>query len=660
MRDKIISLKWKIVFPLVILFVIMAAIIVFLSSDMTSRAMFNLSEEQANNVLYLVNININSMYKNLLSSKIETILNTKKIIRFMNQDIYNYLSTNGYKKNSFKNIEYEVFNKYEIIGDYNIFSFIMKDNHLVYSSNKKIDFIKISNIQDLKGRKIIDIFHDINTHRKSEFIIFKYNNRFVVGFIKFYDSKYIISVFIDCDDIIKEIEKQKNIMISNIVQNMAKINIAKSGYLYILNDEGNVIFPLSSIKSYNNFKFKIKPFILANIKKNEGVNKFNFIVKSDKINKYYITSIFFKPLKWYVGAVIPIKEIVSPGKKLVKIQALVVLLVFFISLVFIIMFISRVTNPIKKLAEFTSVVATHDFTKGEIELSDTLILNKKRKDEIGLLTESFIKMHKELASNIKRLLTVTANQERLESELRIARQIQMGILPSPEPKPPLLDLDFHAYLKPAREVGGDLFHYFFIDDERICFAVGDVSDKGVPAAFFMAMTMTLLKNTAMSGGSIGEIVSRVNNELAQNNPNNMFVTLFVGILNVKTGYLEYTNAGHNPTLYIPYKGRAVFLREISGPVVGAMEGLKYKTFYLQLYPKDLLFLYTDGVTEAMDINKNLYGEDRLYNLLVENSKALYSNDIINIVCNDLKDFVGKAEQSDDITMMVLRWDKETN
>jgi sigma-B regulation protein RsbU (phosphoserine phosphatase) len=256
--------------------------------------------------------------------------------------------------------------------------------------------------------------------------------------------------------------------------------------------------------------------------------------------------------------------------------------------------------------------------------------------------------------NVQTLVKMTAEQERLESELRIAREIQMGILPPSEPHPSLSDMDFYAYLKPAREVGGDLFHYFFIDDNHLCFAVGDVSDKGVPAAFFMAMTMTLLKNTAMSGGKIGDIITRINNELCQNNPNNMFVTLFAGILDIKTGYLEYANAGHNPTIYVPASGSLQLLENISGPVVGAMDDLEYQTFSLQLAPADLLFLYTDGVTEGMNLDKELYGEERLLRTLMLNANRS-SRELIQAVCDDLKQFVGLADQSDDITMMLLRW-----
>jgi sigma-B regulation protein RsbU (phosphoserine phosphatase) len=135
----------------------------------------------------------------------------------------------------------------------------------------------------------------------------------------------------------------------------------------------------------------------------------------------------------------------------------------------------------------------------------------------------------------------------------------------------------------------------------------------------------------------------------------MFVTLFAGILDIKTGYLEYANAGHNPTIYVPASGSLQLLKNISGPVVGAMEELEYQTFSLQLAPTDLLFLYTDGVTEGMNPDKELYGEKRLMQIITLNAHRLLSHELIQVVCDDLKQFVGQADQSDDITMMALRW-----
>ena len=651
MKNKIISLKWKIVFPLACLFFLMAFAVVYLTSSMTGKAMFDLSEQQANNVLYLVDLNVNDMYKNLLSSKINTILETKRLLQFMNQDIAQIINHND-------NISQftPLLSKYDLITDYNIFTVILRNLNFWYTSNKNFNYDQIISLYDLKGRCLKDILINVSRSKHGEFVIFDFHGRMIVGYLKSYYGQYVIATFVDNEEVRKEIENQKQEMITIIQNSMKKIRIAHTGYLFILDSRNHqTIFPVNdSQKSGNNFDKYIKPEILKYIDAQTSYDPHHLCSQINQV-EYYISTVYFRPLKWYIGAVIPVQEIFAPGHRIIKFQSVIVLSVFTASLLLVVVLITRAINPLKKLTYFTSQLSEHDFLKGGLDVYSTFKDDIKRRDEIGILTASFLEMHSALVENVQALVKMTAEQERLESELRIAREIQMGILPPSEPHPSLSHMDFYAYLKPAREVGGDLFHYFFIDDDHICFAVGDVSDKGVPAAFFMAMTMTLLKNTAMSGGKIGDIITRINNELCQNNPNNMFVTLFAGILDIKTGYLEYANAGHNPTIYVPASGSLQLLKNISGPVVGAMEELEYQTFSLQLAPTDLLFLYTDGVTEGMNPDKELYGEKRLMQIITLNAHRLLSHELIQVVCDDLKQFVDLAEQSDDITMMVLRW-----
>ncbi len=648
MKNKIISLKWKIVLPLACLFCIMAFSIIYLTSNMTGKAMFKLNKQQVNNIQYLVKLNINDMYQNLLASKINIIMYTKKLLKFMNEDIIQTLHQNP-NRSSIANC----ISKYKLITNYNIFTIILNKLHFWYSSNKNFNYSQILRLNDIKGRSLKDIFRQTAKSDVGEFIIFNFHNRMIVGYIKSYNNHFIVSTFLDIEEIKKEINNKKQKMINIIQNSINKIHIANTGYLFIIDSKDNrTIYPTNKTTNFDKY---IKPQILTQIQLQNNYSTKHF---SSNINnvQYHISTTYFRPLKWYIGSVIPTQEIYAPGSRLVKFQSIIVLFVFLSTLLLIVVLITRAINPLKKLTYFTSKLADHNFLEGGLDVYSNFKEDIKRRDEIGVLTASFLEMHSALVENVQTLVKMTAEQERLESELRIAREIQMGILPPSEPHPSFSQLDFHAYLRPAKEVGGDLFHYFFIDDDHLCFAVGDVSGKGVPAAFFMAMTMTLLKNTAMSGGKIGDIVSRINEELSQNNPNNMFVTLFAGILNIKTGYMEYANAGHNPTVYIPSSASTQFLTDLSGPVVGVMEGIIYKTLSLQLKPKDLLFLYTDGVTEAMDINKNLYGEERLLDIINSQPKEkITSQELIEKVCDDLRKFVKQAPQSDDITMMVLRW-----
>ena len=246
-----------------------------------------------------------------------------------------------------------------------------------------------------------------------------------------------------------------------------------------------------------------------------------------------------------------------------------------------------------------------------------------------------------------------AANERMEGELNIGRDIQMSMLPQQFPAfPDRDDFTVYATLEPAREVGGDLFDFYLTDEDHLCFLVGDVSDKGVPAALFMAVTKTAIKSQALSRADAASILTHVNDELAENNESSMFVTAFVAILDTRSGELSYTNAGHNPPYVRKSDGSVRRLDERHGPVAGAIEGIAFGSSRLVLEPGDSVILYTDGVTEAMDTRHEQYGDDALERLLADASDDVEA--IVGLVNDAVRDHRGAAEQSDDITVLAMR------
>ncbi|MEE8606413.1 MAG: SpoIIE family protein phosphatase, partial [Nitrospiraceae bacterium] len=246
-------------------------------------------------------------------------------------------------------------------------------------------------------------------------------------------------------------------------------------------------------------------------------------------------------------------------------------------------------------------------------------------------------------------------KERMEDELNIGREIQMSMLPLIFPPFPDHDeFSIYATLEPAREVGGDFYDFFFIDDERFCVCIGDVSGKGVPSALFMAVTKTLIKSRTTDDFSTASILTHVNTELSTDNKSCMFVTIFLGILNIRTGQLTYTNAGHNPPYLKRGDGALQRLDTRHGPVIGAMNGMVYAEEVDTLGPGDLLFMYTDGVTEEMNVDEQLFSEKRMAELLTSdkgNSAEATVRDTVSAV----KRFKGETEQSDDITVLALQF-----
>jgi sigma-B regulation protein RsbU (phosphoserine phosphatase) len=276
------------------------------------------------------------------------------------------------------------------------------------------------------------------------------------------------------------------------------------------------------------------------------------------------------------------------------------------------------------------------------------IVQQKGRDE--LLAEIRSK-NVELQESLDNLRRTRTAKERMESELNIGREIQMSMLPLTFPAfPHRDDFDVHAALHPAREVGGDFYDLFLIDDNQFCFCVGDVSGKGVPAALFMAVTKTLIKSRAANDLSPASILSHVNTELAQRNESCMFVTVFLAILDVRRGELTYSNAGHNPPYLKRSSGELVRIDQRHGPIIGAAEGLAYKQDRVTLSAGDILFLYTDGVTEAMNADNQLYTEDRLKRLLAARSFSSVE-EAIRVSTDDVWAFQGDAEQADDVTVL---------
>ena len=271
-------------------------------------------------------------------------------------------------------------------------------------------------------------------------------------------------------------------------------------------------------------------------------------------------------------------------------------------------------------------------------------------DEMRTLHDSFADMQQSLLRYIDELKDSTANKERIESELRIARAIQLGMVPKVFPPfPEREDVNVYARISPAREVGGDLYD-FFIENDKLYFIIGDVSGKGVPASLVMAVTCRLFRTVASYTDTPEGIVSALNNALSESNDSYMFCTTFVGILDMKSGELKYCNAGHNPPVLLQPDGGALTLDVISNIALGVWYGYEFKGESFMMERGSSLFLYTDGVTEAEDLNKSLYGEERLLNLLRQETSRS-PRVITENVIDDVDLHAGTACQSDDITIL---------
>lgn len=319
---------------------------------------------------------------------------------------------------------------------------------------------------------------------------------------------------------------------------------------------------------------------------------------------------------------------------------------------------SKITSPIEKISGLVDEFAGQDHLGDNDNQKLKEIcrsIEEHTKDEIGGLAHDFNNMMRDIENYVENIHLVTAEKERIGAELNIATQIQANMLPCIFPAfPDRNEFDIYATMNPAKEVGGDFYDFFMVDERHLAIVMADVSGKGVPAALFMVIGKTLIKDHTLPGKDLGEVFTEVNELLCESNSEGLFITAFEGVLDLVSGDFRYVNAGHEiPYIckksgkYEPYKIRAGF-------VLAGMEGMRYKCGEMRLDVGDKIFQYTDGITEATNKDNELYGMERLTSVLGENS-ALPPEELLPKVKEDIDVFVGEAPQFDDITMLCLEY-----
>ncbi len=307
---------------------------------------------------------------------------------------------------------------------------------------------------------------------------------------------------------------------------------------------------------------------------------------------------------WSLGIVVADSEISQDVLALNRTQWVIALAGIAALLVITLLIAGSITRPIRGLD-----AATHSLAHGDL---DAPLPKAKGRDEIARLTTSFSQMRDDLQQHIEDLRESTAAQERMHSELRIAASIQMDLVPRTFPPfPERHDLDLFATLVPAREVGGDFYDFVEVDGDHLCLAVADVSGKGVPAALLMAVGRSFLRSLVREGGSPAEVVRQLNDEIAAENEASMFITMFLAYVDLRTGEVRYASAGHNPPFHVTAAGAARQVPRVRGIALGARQGMVYDEGSFTLAPGDMLFLYTDGVSEAMDAEDKMFTEPRI-------------------------------------------------
>lgn len=666
------SLRTKLFLLILVILLLVAGSVSFFSKQSVDKAMLKVEQLSAMNVLHLTKLNISGRYKNLLMDKVDAVKMSKARIKELshiaNMGLTQQLSlekTLGLEHKEVEKQAMQWISRLHLESGEFCFVFDEEGNALSYPTDE-FRGKNMSKYTDIKGRSVLKAaVQDIKKYGEaySSFRWPKLKGKGVERrfgyFTRYPNTHFYVAAVAPTSEVESEVKRKMKEILTVLKQNIPKIRFAETGYVFIVTGEEELIIPprennVDFLNSKN--KYTGNPLLVDIMAAAETSEPVDYL--EDKPGAMEMESFvgYFKALDWYIVTVESTEEIKLPAQKLVQSQFIILGVVLIVSLILGVIISTRISRPIIRLADFAKQIPDQDFTQ-ESEGDSPLLtaLAKNDKDEVGRLAGSFLFMEDSLRKNIRNLMDVTASKQKIESELSIARDIQMGLLPKIFPPfPEREEFDLHAMLESAKEVGGDLYDFFFIDENLLCFTVGDVSDKGVPAALFMAVTKTLITVEAEQNTDPSVIMNKVNDVLAKDNPNSMFVTLFLGIIDLRTGEIHYSNGGHNPPVMIPKTGEVAMLHGISGPMCGALEGMEYSPLETKLEPGDAILLYTDGVTEAMTLEQELYSDEKL----VEMANTLRGDPVEKItttLMRSVHEHAGEAPQSDDITILCLRY-----
>lgn len=472
------------------------------------------------------------------------------------------------------------------------------------------------------------------------------------GYFRPWDWVFVISD--SAQDVIDQTQERREQMEAAMRATLSRLRLAQSGFMFIRAADGRMVVappePRAGVLGAVD-RASGQPLSALLGQAAPAGEPLRFTLDGSG-GPWLIKAVQYKPLGWTLVAAVPESDLSAPAARLITRQALIFASALVLALALAWLIATRITRPLKTLTAYARQLPEQDLAAPAQAPESIARLPARHSDEVGRLAESFLFMQRKLGENVARLMQETSARERFQSELGIAHDIQMGLLPLPLAPAVLERVDLYAAMLPAKEVGGDLYDYFMLPDGRLCLTIGDVSGKGVPAALFMAVTRTLIRASAEDETDPALIMQRVNNRLAENNPNLMFVTLLLGVLDLATGELAWANGGHPPPAVVSADGAVRLLQGRSGPACGVQENLIYQRLNERLAPGDMFVGYTDGITEANNPGGALYGNDRLLTRLAGQRASATAQ--AQALLDDVRRFADGAEQFDDITLILAR------
>jgi sigma-B regulation protein RsbU (phosphoserine phosphatase) len=620
------------------------------------------------NVMDLLRRDLDSRWATLLQEKVEIVSGGKQDLRRMGQTLqamveaYADLARRGVVgEGAARGLARAWINRMSLDTPHDVYLYDA-GLHVLASNRHELIDADLSGLKDIKGHAFAAAMLARDRATSMDYTLFRWPDGGYRGgetryayFTQFPPWQWMLVVDDGTQGALQRARWRREQMEQALKETLSRLTLAQSGFVMILDDQGRAIAPapprfagiLSSPDQHTGSP------LAALLRRQDDAKPLGRVPYANEHGAWLIETSYFAPLKWTLVGAVPEQDLKSPAQRLMQRQAVAFAATLVLALTLAWLLAARLARPLNQLARYALQLAGQDLARPQPVPPEIKALPRRNRDETGRLAASFLHMADRLSRNVRQLLSETAARERFESELNVARDIQLGLLPAPLPDAACRRLDLHALMVPAKEVGGDLYDYFPMRDGQLCVVIGDVSGKGVPAALFMAVTRTLIRTVAEDESDPAMITARVNDRLSQNNPRLMFVTLIVATIDPATRQLRWANAGHPPPLLCVADGDIWPLAGRSGPACGIQAGIPYRGFSARLQPGNLLLTYTDGVTEAMSPESLQYGETRLQACL-KAARAQACQPILEAVLADVKAHARAAEQSDDITLVAAR------
>ena len=661
--ERIRTLKSKIL--LLVLIVLLTATVFFIAVSKWEfeGALYHREQEAAKNDLHLVLQAIENQYQDLVYHNRTVLEMRKEAMKDVSRAVISTID--GFYERFSKGLLSEQEAKQLALERVRAIRYGKNDYFFVYDadytaiSHPDPVFMgkKLKDYRDAKGLLVVQELMKASRQEGGGFVPYQWKRlrneepATKLGYAIFYPRwQWMIGTGLYIDDLDAEYQKKLNAIAAQLKSSFSKIKAQNGASLFLFNGKRELLVP--PVDSGDQIP-NLEEFMEASRRPNQP---FRYRLQSagtspkEVWNQAYV--VYFAPFDWYVVGAFDEAKLEKPGKILMHKAMVFTAVALIIGLALAYLIAAKVSRPLSRLAGYAKNLPSQEFRSAPDPAVEGL---SRRADEIGRLAQAFLFMHKMLQEYLDHLKKTTAAKERIESELKIAHDIQMSLVPKIFPPfPDREEFDLYATLVPAREVGGDFYDFFFLDKDRLCLAIGDVSGKGVPASLFMAVTKTLFKATSAGNDHPDQILGRLNDELCKDNTTCMFVTFFGAILDIQTGQMEYSNAGHN----LPYKlshEQAKQLETTEGTVVGAFEGANFEKNTIALEPGDWIIFYTDGVTEAMNAQKELFSECRLEQFLASLDSNISAEELTRRLASEVREFSAGTEQSDDMTILVLRY-----